>query len=360
MFVWKSPWGRKACATVIFLAAALIQVFFKDVPWPIRVENSETLRSASAPLAAQEIVISQAKVSPHHTFLKYEGNPSETVDLDFDRAALGPATTTTLAAFPPGPPAAPAPWHLVSHEDRAAPDGETCRAFLDIEVTGDVSRLNEFHLLQLGQPGLNHMRQIEIRTDAASLAVNFKTEWPDGKQNKALGCRKRLQSGDWFRGIVNQPLQFVVAPYSTFRIDFVSLSPSAPAWGGPDKPFKSAELGPLLARKFTVRKIREDGTQVKVPPQLHILAYSHSYLKVKDLEIDSDAVQVSLSGRGWVKLNGSAQGFDLWDAMEKNAMFAALLTSGNALLLAWLRSLFFGGSAKPQLKEAEGPAEAAG
>jgi hypothetical protein len=345
-------WFRKASAIAIFLAAALIQVFFKDVPWPLQVESVEKLHNASAALAAQEIVISGATVSPRHSFLTYQGNPFEAVDLDFERAQLGDVTASVLSTFPPAPPLQAAPWHFITERKSSTDSGETCRTFLDISVLGDQSTRNEFHLLQLGNPGRNHNRHIEIRTDAASLVVNVKTEWPEGKEKQALACHKRLQSGDWFRGVENYPVQFVVSPHSSFRVNFVSLSSPVPSWGGPDKPFQAAEFGPLLAREFTVRPIQEDGTLANGKPALHMTAYRDSQLKIKDLEIGSDALQVSLSGTAWSKVEGKTLGFNLWDAMGKNAMFAALLTSGNALLLAWLRWLFFGGGQKPRLSGA--------
>jgi hypothetical protein len=345
-------WFRKASAVAIFLAAALIQVFFKDMPWPLQVESVEKLHNASAALAAQEIVINSATVSPHHEFLTYQGNPFEAVDLDFERAKLGDVTASLLGSFPPAPPLQPAAWHLITDEDDRPKKREACRTFLEIGVAGDASTPNEFHLLQLGNPGRNHNRHLEIRTDAAPLVVNVKTEWPEDQEKKAMGCTKRLQSGDWFRGVENAPIQFVVSPHSSFRINFVSLSSPVPPWGGPDKPFQAAELGPLLAREFTVRPIQEDGTAAKGKAALHLTAYRDSQLKINNLEIGSDAFQVSLSGKAWSKVDGKTQGFDLWDAMGKNAMFAALLTSGNALLLAWLRWLFFGGGQKPRLSGA--------
>jgi hypothetical protein len=345
-------WFRKASAVAIFLAAALIQVFFKDMPWPLQVESVEKLHTPSAALATQEIVISGAIVSPRHTFLTYQGNPFEAVDLDFERAQLGDVTASVLSSFPPAPPLQPAAWHFITHEGPLLDKGETCRTFLEIGVLGDPSTPNEFHLLQLGSPGRNHNRHLEIRTDTAPLVVNVKTEWPEGRENQAMTCHKRLQSGDWFRGVINPPIQFVLLPHSSVRINFVSLSPAAPAWGGSDKPFRAAEFGPLLAREFTVWPIQEDGTVAKGRPALQMMAYRDSQLKIKDLEIGSDAVQVSISGTAWSKVNGKTLGFDLWDAMGKNAMFAALLTSGNALLLAWLRWLFFGGGQKPRLSGA--------
>ena len=354
MSILSRGWCRKACAVTIFLAAALLQVFFKDVPWPLNIDAVENLHSASASLGAQELVLGGATVASHHNFLTYDGGPFETVDLDFDRAQLGEATSTLLSTFPPAPPLDASAWHFITHEDASADTGDSCRCFLTVEQSGSSSAANEFHLLQLGQPGLNHARQLEVRTDAASLIVNIKTDWPPGRENKALGCHKRLQSGDWFRGIVNHPVQFVVLPQSAFRIEFVSLFPAG--WGGPDKPLRSAQLGPLLAKELTLRPIQEDGTVATEPAELHLSAYRDSKLRIRDLIVGSDTLQVSMSGKAWADLKGKAQGFDLWDAMQKNAMFAALLGSANVLLLGWLRKLFFGRDPEPQLKSAESDA----
>jgi hypothetical protein len=351
MSLLSRDWFRKASAVAIFLAAALIQVFFKDMPWPLQVESVEKLHNASASLASQEIVIGGATVSPHHAFLTYQGNPFEAVDLDLERAQLGEVTASLLSSFPPAPPLQPAPWHFITGEDNAPKSGETCRTFLEIAALGDQSTRNEFHLLQRGNPGRNHNRHIEIRSDAVPLVVNVKTESPEGKE-KAIACQKRLQSGDWSRGVEKTPIQFLVSPHSSVRINFVSLSSPVPPWGGPEKPFQAAELGPLLARQLTVRPIQEDGTVANGRPALQMTAYRGSQLKINNLEIGSDAFQVSLSGTAWSKVEGKTLGFDLWDAMGKNAMFAALLASVNALLLAWLRWLFFGAGQKPRLSGA--------
>ncbi|MBV9611541.1 MAG: hypothetical protein JO091_03675, partial [Acidobacteriaceae bacterium] len=235
--LFSRPWFRKACAVAIFLAAALLQVFFKDVPWPLNIDGVEDLHTAAASLGAQEIVIGGTDTSSHHNFLTYDGGPFETVDLDFDRAQLGQATSSLLSAFPPAPPLDARSWHYITHEDSSADSSDSCRCFLTIEPSNPSSTGAEFHLLQLGAPGLNHARQVQVRTDAAALIVNVKTDWPPGRENKAIGCHKRLQSDDWFRGIVNHPMQFVVSPHSSFRIEFVSISPAG--WGGTDKPFRS-------------------------------------------------------------------------------------------------------------------------
>lgn len=354
MMLWKKPVVRKLAAVLIFAAAALFQVFFNNIPWPLTVEDSARLHTPSAALASQELVLAGAAPSRRGLLLSYQGNPFETVDLDFSRARLGEPTASFLAQFPPAPPPDAGEWHFVSHDEQAA-SGETCRAFLEIDIGEGAGASNEFHLLQLGDPGLSHMRHLEIRTDAAPLVVNMKTEWPTGNENRALGCHKRLQSGVWFRGVVNHPIQFVALPHSTVRINFVALAAGAPAWGGPDKPFQAAAFGPLLASTVTLRPIQDDGSPLRAPAALSLSAYRDSRLTVKDLEIASDSIKVGVSGRAWARAHGAIVGFDLWDALQKNVMFAAILAAANTLLLAWLRRLFFGGSA-----ESTGPAVKSG
>jgi hypothetical protein len=342
-------WFRKASAVAIFAAAALAQLFFKNIPWPLNIDQVENLHTASASLGSQEIVLGNATVSPHRNFLAYDGGDSETVDLDFDRAQLGPATNALLSSFPPAPPSAPSPWHFVTHEDTAASDN--CRSFLNIDPPERAG--NEFHFLQLGQPGLDHARQFELRTDAAPLVLNVKTEWPEGRENKAVGCHKRLQSGDWFRGIVNTPVQFVASPHSSIRINVVALPPHVP-WHA-NKPIQSMQLGPLLAKEITLRPIQDDGTVAKAPADLHLSAYRDSHLKVSNFIVGSDTLQIAVSGRAWAQLGGKTQGLDLWDAMQKNPLLATVLGSANVVLLAWLRKLFFNtGAASPPVPAGTG------
>src|SRR5713226_3287230 len=112
----EKPWARKTLAVVIFLAAALVQIFFKNIPWPVSVESNDKLRSAVALLGAQEIVLSDAVVSPNHELLTYDGNAFELVDFDFDRAQLGEATASYLGNFPPAPPSEPGKWSFVTHD----------------------------------------------------------------------------------------------------------------------------------------------------------------------------------------------------------------------------------------------------
>lgn len=328
-------WFRKVSAVVIFAAAALAQLFFKDVPWPLNIDQIENLHNASASLSSQEIVVSNAAVTPHRTFLAYDGGASETVDLDFDRAQLGPATSALLANFPPAPPAGPAQWYFITQKDTAGSDN--CRSFLSIDPPEGAA--NEFHFLQLGQPGLDHARYFEIYTDAAPLVVNIKTDWPEGHENHAVGCHKRLQSGDWFRSIVNTPIQFVAFAHSSIKIHVLPVGDNVP-WRA-NKPIQSMQLGPLLAKEVTLRPIRDDGTVAKASPDLHLSAYRDSQLKVSNLIVGSDSLQLALSGKAWAQLRGKTQGLDLWDAMQKNPLLATVLGSANVVLLAWLRKLFF-------------------
>lgn len=358
MWLGKHPIARKGAAIAIFMGAALVQVFFKNIPWPVALEGKEKLRAPAAALASEELVLTGVAPAHHGRLLSYQGNPFETADLDFSNARLGDPTFALLDLFPPPPPTGAGEWHFVSR-DQGSASGDTCRTFFEIDTLGAPGDLNELHLFQLGEPGLSRMRGIEIRTDRVPLLVNVKTEWPQGNENRALGCHKRLQSGAWFRGIVNHPLQFIAQPGSTIRINFVALAAGAPEWGGPGKPLQAAALGPLLASRLTVRPIQDDGSPARRTPGLSLSAYRNSRLRVDNLSIASGSFKVRASGKAWATVDGSVAGFDLWEALQKNVMFAALLAALNGLLLAWLRRLFFGEQKRTDTAVKTGPEPAA-
>lgn len=300
-------------------------------------------------------MLSNAVISPNHELLTYEGNAFETVDFDFDRAQLGKDTASSLASFPPAPPPEPGKWSFVSQE-RPGLDasGDTCRTFFHLQVQGDPKTPNEFHLLQLGDPGLNRVRRIEIKSDKAPLAVEIKTEWPPGREQRALGCHKRLESGGWFRGVVNHPIEIVVLPHSRMRTDVIAAS-AAPAPGREDMAFRSVQLGPVLARELTVRPIQEDGSVMTGTPRLHLRGYLGAALKVKDLAIGSRSITAGVSGKAWAQVDGQTVGLDLLDAAKDTPMIGAVLLLVNGALLEWLRRLFFASQQKVDVTKTAAP-----
>jgi hypothetical protein len=350
MAAWMSrPKFRKLAAVAIFAAAVLLQIFFQNIPYPLQVEEHDATKTAAGSLSTSEVVISGATVGSKREFLSYEGSAGETADLDFTNATLGPETASLLGAFPPAPSAGTAAWSFVNHDNEAdSGGGEACRTFLHVQAQ-EADRAAEYHLLQTGEPGLARFRQLQIKTDDAPLVVTIKTEYPPSRPKHAAGCHKRLQSGAWFRGIVNTPIVFVAQPHSTLRITFVPLG-NQPSWGGADGFLSTAWLGPLLARKVTVRPIQDDGATMKGTTALSITSFREP-LVLKDLQAGSESLRLTVRGRGWVRKDGSIMGIDLLEAMQKTPLLAPLLASANLLLMGWLKRLFFGGKATREAGE---------
>lgn len=219
------------------------------------------------------------------------------------------------------------------------PAGETCRTFVQVNLQQSEAPPGEFHLFLLGQPGLNHLRRVEMKADSFNLVVDAKTVPPDAKKPDAPGCWKTLESGNWQTHVRNVPVRFVTAPKAAFRITYVSQSPTRPSWGRDS--FKGAYLGPLLAHRVTLRQIQEDGDPTKAPPSLELAGFRSSNLTVKNLELGSQDLKVAVTGTALAQLNGKTFGLDLIDALQKNMVIAAVLTAANAALLAWLSKLFF-------------------
>ncbi|MFL6350773.1 MAG: hypothetical protein ACJ74Z_02830 [Bryobacteraceae bacterium] len=108
----------------------------------------DKLHYPSVALVPQEIVISGLAVRPHQTFLAYQGNPFEAVDLVLS------APTSVMSPLPfflvfPRSPLHPGPGHFITDENDSGKRDETCRTFLDITVMRAPSTPNEFHLLPI-------------------------------------------------------------------------------------------------------------------------------------------------------------------------------------------------------------------
>lgn len=350
--LWERRLVRRLTAILLFAAAVLLQVFFKNFPWPITVQTNDQLRNPTAALAQEEMVLKGTAVRAGNPLLSYEGNAREVADIDLERAQVDEQTARLAALSSQGPPPlTPGAWHYVT-ADRGDRKVEPCHTVVNIELQSGSAGAGEIHFFQLDQPGLDRFRGIELRADSAKLIVNAKTEPADSKHPGAFGCWKKIQGGEWQGPLVNNaPVQFTAEPNSTLRIKFVVAGANS-SWGGPDKLFRSAQLGPISAREVTVRSIQEDGSSVKAPAALHLAAYRGSMLKIRDLEIGSASFQTAVTGKAWAEKDGKTLGFDVLDAMQKNMEFAALLTAANGILLAWLRKLFFGGREPPKAKQA--------
>ena len=342
---WNKPAVRKAAAIAILVAAVLTQVFFKNIPWPLDIESTDKLRNPSAELATREFVLKDAEVMRNHELLSYDGNAWAAADMDFEAAELVRPPATLLALSKDGaPPTRSGQWHYVTFEDESGSGGEPCRTFIHVKVENSEGGPGEFHLYQLGEPGSNHSRKIEIKADSNRLVVDANTSPPNPTKRKAPGCSKTLQMGEWQTRLQNVPVSFTVPPNAALRITFVSESPNPPSWAGSGNEFKSAQLGPVLARELTLRAIQEDGSPMKVPPTLHLSAFRNSPMKIKDLALGSEDVKIDVSGKAWAAANGNRLGFDLLDAALRNPTTGAILTATNAVLLAFLRKLFIGNS----------------
>jgi len=340
---WAKPWVRKVAAALIFLAVVAIQVFFKNFPWPLDVAGNDKLKTPGAVLATSELILSGATVVPNHSFLSYSGNAWEVADMDFDQAEIDSQTAALLALSSAGPPpSGPGKWTYVTYDKPGIPSGETCRTFVEINVEPANASPGEFHLFQLGEPEPKRQRLVEIKADSIDLVVKANTSPPDPAKPDSLGCWKTLESSGWQTRVRNLPVQFVAKLNSRFRITFVSeVSRGKPSWGAEDGYFKSAKLGPLNAQGVTVRPIREDGAPEKAPAMVQLEGAFHKVLRVADLQVGADGLKVAVTGKAFAKVNGSTVGFDVIDALQKNMEFAALITAGNGLLLAWLHRIFF-------------------
>ena len=345
--VWQKRAARKTAAVLIFLGAVLLQVFFKNFPWPLSLESTDRLKSPGVAAGAQELVLSNARLKPKRSLLSYKSSAWETADLDLGRAKLDEQSAAFLSLSRSGmPPASATRWAYVSQESESSASGNPCRTGVDIDLDPAFAEGGEFHLwFRLEPSEASSERRLEIKSDNAPLQVRVYTDQPKGPL-----CIKNLQAGPWRGKVGNVPITFLVEPGSSTRITFLSESDKPPSWQLDG--MLRLEFGPMIAKQFAIRQVQDDGSIAKAPPAMYVSTFLENPITVSNLALGADAFQVRVAGRAWASQDGKPVGFDLIDAMQKNPAFATLLGAFNLAFLAWLRKLFFGTSPQPSASAA--------
>jgi hypothetical protein len=355
---------RLAAALVVLIGAAILQYYLANVRLPVDIGATNKFSPATIKLGQEELVIKNPFVNPSEgLLLSHVGNPNEVVDVYFDRARLGEESISLFEALGSKPPPASGPIdYITQNPARASDAGEACRTFVQIEVPDASNPIDEFHLYQLEDPGLNRYRLIELKTIGRELIVHVSTEAPPGGSPESPGCRKFLRAGDW-----NQPLtgslglKIFAAAGSSFHLVFRPVVARAPLWKGPDGFFEPFGLGspklnpgdlpPFQAKAVSIKPLQGDSSTGLSREILSAQATDKgALLSVDSLKIGSNQLQLGVSGNGRVKINGEDVTVDLFDRAKRYPIPAGLLAAANAALLAWFMSLFSGKRQSPALE----------
>jgi len=256
--------------------------------------------------------------------------------VDLSRAKLDGQSASFLSLSLAGaPPSSATTWSYVTQESEFSTPGNPCRAGIDIDLDPSSTHAGEYHFwFRLEPAEASSERRLEIRSDDIPLQVRVYTDQPKGPL-----CIKNLQGGAWRAKAGNIPITFLVEPRSSTRITFLAESDRPPSWQSDG--MLHLEFGPLIATRFTIRQVQDDGSIAKAAPVMRFSTFLENPIAVSNLALGSEAFVVRVAGTAWASQDGRPVGFDVIDAMQKNLAFGALLTACNLAFLAWLKKLFF-------------------
>lgn len=340
---------RVAAGACVLALAFVVQYYLAHIPLPIDIEATGKFSPATIKRSQQEeLVIEGLAVNlSEGVLLSHEGRANELVNVYLDKARLDETTIEDLSNPNFQPPTTQATIDYTTPESQQTPKaGEQCRTFLKIG-SKDKQLPRALHFYQLEADGGARLRYLEIKSSGADLVVEMVTDTPPEIETETYGCRKLLRVGS-LPGLSLPPstqIAAVVAADSAFRFRFQPLAPDAPLWvGGADGFFAPFELGvstldlndpaPFQARTVSIRKLQNNGSNSA--PILHARsADGEPLLTVHELKVGSDELQIKVSGKGTMSVNGQAATVDFMERAQKYPIPAAILAALNTALLTW-------------------------
>ncbi len=348
----RSRLTRTGAGLLVLAGAAFAQYKLIDVPRPVYLETTGKFSPATIRLGQAELIIegavvdSEEKMLFSHNGSSYKGRPNETLDVSFERARLGAETIERLYHPESIPPSTMTSIYYRAEdlESKSSARGEPCRT--RVELFADSKMPDEIHIFQLGDPGANNYRYLEMKTKGAELVSVFSTESVD-EIEPAPGCRYVLRVGDWKKPLTKVDVTTVMAENSDLRLYFRPLTPDSTPWddtGG----FLPLDLGtqrlernaqaPFQARSVSIKSLDRDNPRSLLSAKS---ANGGPLLTIDDLKVGSGEIQVSVGGKGLVEINGEPWTPNFSNRILEHKLLAALLAAVNIALLALVARLIF-------------------
>jgi hypothetical protein len=310
---------------------------------PVEVEAIANFSPLTARPGQEQLIIEGPSVHSEEGMLfSYDGKADEFVDVHFERARLDHETVEMFDSFNLNPPSSFDQIDYTAREaERPAQGEEPCQTRVELRAASHMPA--EIHLFQLAEPGLDRYRYLEMTTRGAELVSNIVTASPN-YSDSAPGCQKLLRVGDWTRPLGTLGVTMIVADNSALRLYFKPLTAGKTSWGDAQAFYEPLDLGvrqlkptdppAFQAHAVSIRSLAGDLTSARSTSD-------GSLLTIKDLKIGSDQLQLSVAGKGWVKINGEDVTVNFMKRVEENRILVALLTAADAALLAWAARLVF-------------------
>ena len=352
---WKKRIVRLGAAMLLFTAALVVQYYLTNIPVVKDVGAYKEFNPAILELGQKELVVDgavagrsvhrPAGAAPETLLLSHDGRSDEVMDVHFDKARLADETIRMLTGLGLDPPAGPERIDYVTSEVDGKPgEGKPCMASLKVKLGDSDAPPARLHLFQLGSPGFDLYRHVEMKAGGGELVIEMDTAVPRVSDPMARGCKKLLGVGDWQQEIYAPSTVRVVAEAdSTFRFQFRPIVPTSPSWSTTDGLLELV-LGPPLTpdnpAPFQAREVQviSRNTPDSKPPILGALSPDGepTLLALHGLKLGSDHIQINVAGRGWVRINGRLETADILGRVQKYPILAGLFGTANAALVGWL------------------------
>jgi hypothetical protein len=338
--------ARAALGLLVLAVAAIAQYKLAKVPRPVNLETLDNFSTVKVRLGREELIIEGPVVNSSEMILfSYSGKPNELVDTSFDQARLGEQTLKVFESLGLRPPSTPARIDYRAQEPKSSPTGdESCSTQVELRAVSKMP--DELHLFQLDAPDLNY-RQLMMKAVGAELNSRMLVASPSGSYSER-GCQKLLKVGEWTQSISNI-VTAIVADNSDLRLSFKPLTADS-ALGADTGGFVILDLGapqlnktgplPFQARAVYLRPL---GSSNNVSDSHALLSARHTddgpLLTISNLRIGPDQLQLTVTGKGWVTINGDDYTVNFLKRAEDNPILIALMAAANTALLAWVARL---------------------
>lgn len=352
---WSRPLTRKVAAVLAYLGVVGVEAGLANIPVTVDVAKFSPVISP----AGHELVIRGPLTnSTEGVLFSKTGDTNQILDVYFPRARLAPSTVQQMRSL--GAPSDVRSIKYVTQEAASPGSKQHCHPGIEIALA-NAGAEPEVELYQLDEQADSPYVEMEVKNAALAVTLNTDTDSTD-QGLTSCGYQKLLRlsnlssdnQGDrpWDLNITQPmpPITVIVDSEAAFRFYFRPL----------EKTGSSQSSGTaMLALNLGAPKIHFEDTQpfraqaVLTKPQAsgekktasadfsaHALS-SQALLDLSKLEIGADRVQLSLSGKARVEVQGKEQTANLWDKIKEVPLLQRSFETANTALLGWVGFILF-------------------
>lgn len=346
--IWQQRIVRAGVGILVLAAAAFASYKLSHVPRPVDLAAVGKFSPASIKLGEQELIIEEPVVNRDEGLLfSYDSGPNATAQVEFDRASLDDQTRESLDRLNFKLPAGWAPIsYRTAEAERFSTVYEPCSTRIELRVAS--ADPAEIRISQLHELRSERRRDLQLTASGAGLVANLETA--SNADSSAPGCQKLLKV-DNVSHPTSLPVRVRVAENSRIDLSFLALATDSTSWvdaqgsvaldlGGPPK-LSPTDAPPFQARAVSIRSFTHDRSTTAAPVLSAWSEPGDPLLIISGLRVFSDQLQISVSGKALVEVDGVVQTTNFLNPFEENSIISALLLAANAALLAWVARLVF-------------------